>query len=133
MRGTGLNIHIRVRNSLHVRGEVPQGQIHSHIPQFHQTQTSYLTIDFFALLSIIPLTTMTTYNDSYSLPRQPVPRYPISIVDILLPGFSTVIQQLPLGDSNSYAQILCIYGIVGFLGRYAYRFGKSFIETYFSP
>jgi chaperone BCS1 len=78
---------------------------------------------------------MAAYNDSYSLPRQPVPSNPISIVDILFPGFtniSSAIQQLQVGDSNGYARILCISGIVVLLGKYAYKYLKAFVETYFS-
>jgi len=78
---------------------------------------------------------MATYNDSHSLPRQPVPSYPLSIVDIFFPGFisiSAAVQQLQAGDTNGYARILCICGIVLFLGKYAYNSVKAFVDT-FSP
>lgn len=78
---------------------------------------------------------MATYNDSYSLPRQPVPSHPISIVDIFFPGLTNIsaaIQQLQVGNSNDYAGILCICGFVVFVGKYAYRYLKEFVDTYFS-
>jgi hypothetical protein len=52
MRSTRIDVHIRVRNSLGVHGDAPQGQTHFHIrPQLHQTQTSILSYHrSFALL-----------------------------------------------------------------------------------
>jgi chaperone BCS1 len=78
---------------------------------------------------------MASYNESYFLPRQLAPSYPISIVDIFFPGFTNIsaaIQQLQISNSNGYARILCICGALVFLGKYAYKYLKAFVETYFS-
>jgi chaperone BCS1 len=81
---------------------------------------------------------MATYNDNFSLPRQPLsslPSYPISIVDILFPGLTNgaaAFHQLQSGDSNSYAGMLCICGILVFFGRYAYKYLRDFVTVFFS-
>lgn len=83
----------------------------------------------------IPLI-MATYSDSYSLPRQTIRSSLISIVDILFPGLTNIsaaIQQLHVGHTNHYAQMICISGIILLLGKYAYKYLKAFVETYFSP
>jgi hypothetical protein len=80
--------------------------------------------------------TMASYNDSYPLPRNPIPSSPISIVDIFFPGFTNIsaaFQQLQASSTNGYTQMLCICGIAMFFSRYAYNSMKRFIDTYFSP
>jgi chaperone BCS1 len=79
---------------------------------------------------------MATYNDSHSLPRQLVLSCPISIVDIFFPGFTNIsaaLQQLQAGNTNGYAQMLCIYGIFFFLGKYACKYFGELVVTYFGP
>jgi hypothetical protein len=93
------------------------------------------TIDILSCCSRTTIPTMASYNDSYLLPRQPGPSYPISIVDIFFPGFTNIsaaIQQLQVGNSNGYARILCICGIVVFLGKYAFKYLRELVTTYFS-
>jgi mitochondrial chaperone BCS1 len=78
---------------------------------------------------------MATYNETYSLPSQQVPLNPISIVDIFFPGLTNIsaaFLQLQTGNTNGYAQILCICGIVVFLGKYPYNFVKEFVDSHFS-
>ena len=78
---------------------------------------------------------METYNQTYSVPSKQLPLSPMSIVDILFPGLtniSTALRQLQAGNSNDYALILCICGIVVFLGKYAYNFVKEFVVSHFS-
>ena len=78
--------------------------------------------------------TMATYNDSYPLPRNPIP--PISIVDIFFPGFTNIsaaFQQLQSSNTSGFAQMLCICGIALFFGRYPYNSVKEFVNTYLSP
>jgi chaperone BCS1 len=60
---------------------------------------------------------------------------PVSVVDIFLPGFTNIsaaIQQLQVSDSNGFARMLCICGIIVFLAKYAYTYLKAVVETYFS-
>jgi chaperone BCS1 len=78
---------------------------------------------------------MASNNQTYSLPSQPVPLNPISIVDIFFPGLNNIsaaLQQLQASSPNSYGGMLCICGIVVFLGKYAYKSVKEFVDTYFS-
>jgi chaperone BCS1 len=78
---------------------------------------------------------MAIWNNTYPLPNQPVPLNPISIVDIFFPGFTNIsaaIQQLQIGNLNGSARIRCICGALVFLGKYAHKYLKAFVETYFS-
>jgi hypothetical protein len=57
-------------------------------------------------------------------------------MDIFFPGFtniSTAFQQLQGNNTDSYAQMLCILGIVAFFSKYAYNYVNRFVDTYFSP
>lgn len=79
---------------------------------------------------------MATSNDTYPLPRNPIPSSPISIVDIFFPGFTNIsaaFQQLQGNNPDGYARTLCIFAMVVFFGRYAYNTVKRFVGTYFSP
>jgi hypothetical protein len=79
---------------------------------------------------------MASFNDSYSLPRNPIPSSPISIVDIFFPGFTNIsaaFQQLQASNTNGYTQMLCILGPVAFFSKYAYNYVNRFVDTYFSP
>jgi len=78
---------------------------------------------------------MATSNDSYSLPVQPVTSYPLSILDLFFPGLngiSAAVRQLQAGSSDSYAGILCICGMLVFLGKYFYKHVREVVMTYFS-
>jgi hypothetical protein len=59
---------------------------------------------------------------------QLIPSHQISIVDVFFPGFSSIsatMQQLLAGNLNSYARLLCIYGMLVFLVTYVYRYLKE--------
>ena len=74
---------------------------------------------------------MSAFNDHSS----PIPPHSISIVDVFFPGFtgiSTAIRQLLYGNLDSCARLLCIYGLLVFLGRYTYKYLGEFVETFFS-
>ena len=79
--------------------------------------------------------TMEAYNQTYSRPSQQVPLSPMSIVDIFFPGLTNIsaaFQHLQTSNTNGYVRILCICGIIGFLGKYAYNFVQAFVENHFS-
>ncbi|OAA63264.1 mitochondrial chaperone BCS1 [Niveomyces insectorum RCEF 264] len=62
---------------------------------------------------------MAVYNDASTSPIQPIPSHQISIMDVFFPGFaeiSTALQQLLAGNMNSYTHLLCICGLLMFVG-----------------
>jgi chaperone BCS1 len=78
---------------------------------------------------------MKVFNGAGSPPVQPIPSHQISIIDVFIPGFSSIsatMQQVLAGNMDSYARLLCIVGVLVFLVRYAYRYVKELVETYFS-
>jgi mitochondrial chaperone BCS1 len=78
---------------------------------------------------------MAAFNNASSLPFQSIPFPQISIVDVFLPGFagmSPAIQQLLAGNLNSYAGLLCICGILVFLGRHAYEYLWELVDKFLS-
>ncbi len=59
----------------------------------------------------------------------------MSMIDFFFPGFTgltAVIQQLLVGNLDSYARLLCVFGVLIFLGKYAYRHVWQSLETHFS-
>jgi chaperone BCS1 len=78
---------------------------------------------------------MAAHNNAYSLPSQPLPLSPISMVDVFFPGLTNIsaaLQQLQAGNPNSYGRMLCICGLAVFFGRYAKDFVGALVATYFS-
>lgn len=59
----------------------------------------------------------------------------VSVRGYLFPGFSSLsatVQQLLIGNLNSYARLLCIGRMLVFLVRYAYSYVKELVKTFFS-
>lgn len=91
-------------------------------------------------MDINPHSPLKILNGVGSLPVQPMPSHQMSIVDVFFqdvffPGFSGIsatMQQVLAGNVDSYARLLCIGGMLVFLARYAYRYVKKVVETYFS-
>lgn len=101
-------------------------------PTFSFIRRDHLSI---SSLSTHTLLTMTTYNETCSLPSQPPPSHPISIADIFFPGLtgiSVVLERLLAGNVDSYAGLLCICGMLIFSCRYAYQHFLDVVESYFS-
>ncbi|PVH70485.1 P-loop containing nucleoside triphosphate hydrolase protein [Cadophora sp. DSE1049] len=77
---------------------------------------------------------MAAHNNSYSLPSQPLPLSPISMVDVFFPGLTNIpaaLQQLQAGP-NSYGRVLCICGLAVFFGRYTKDFFRALVATHFT-
>jgi chaperone BCS1 len=78
---------------------------------------------------------MATFNDASSPPIQLNPSPQISILDLFFPGLTGILaaaQQLLAGNLNTYARLLCICGILVFLGMYAYKYLWESVAAYFS-
>lgn len=77
---------------------------------------------------------MAAHNNTFSLPSQPLPVSPISMVDVFFPGLTNIpaaLQQLQAGP-NSYGRVLCICGLAVFFGRYVKDFFEAFVTRHFS-
>ncbi|OHE90316.1 mitochondrial chaperone bcs1 [Colletotrichum orchidophilum] len=59
----------------------------------------------------------------------------VSVMDIFFPGFTgftAALHQLLSGNLDSYAALLCIYGMLMFSGKLLCRTVGSFVDTYFT-
>ncbi|KAH6869237.1 P-loop containing nucleoside triphosphate hydrolase protein [Thelonectria olida] len=59
---------------------------------------------------------------------------PMSILDVFFPGLSyasNAVQQLLAGDLTSYAHLMCLLGLLAFLGNYTHKL-KAFFEDHFT-
>jgi mitochondrial chaperone BCS1 len=78
---------------------------------------------------------MATFNDTSSPPIQLNPFPQVSILDLFFPGLTGILaaaQQLLAGNLNTYARLLCICGILVFLGIYVYKYLGELVADYFS-
>jgi chaperone BCS1 len=59
----------------------------------------------------------------------------MSLVDVLFPGFSmasAAAQQLLSGNLDSYTRLLCTIGMFVLFTRYAVRYVRDLVRSYFS-
>jgi chaperone BCS1 len=78
---------------------------------------------------------MNAFNGANTLPIHSIPSHQISILDAFFPGFTGIsasVQQLLAGNTDGFAHLLCICGILLFLVRYGYRYSMELVEAYFS-
>jgi mitochondrial chaperone BCS1 len=78
---------------------------------------------------------MATFNDTSSPPIQLNQSPQVSILDLFFPGLTGILaaaQQLLASNLNTYACMLCICGILVFLGIYAYKYLWELVAAYFS-
>lgn len=93
------------------------------------------TIDPLPCCSPTTRLAMAAHNNTYSLPSQPLPLSPVSMVDVFFPGLTNIsaaLQQLLAGNPNSYGGVLCICGLAVFFGRYTKDFFRALVATHFS-
>lgn len=109
----------------------------NHLTSSHSPFVRFLLQHTALSLALLPIlnTTMAAFNKTSSLPFQSIQSPQVSIVDVFLPGFagmSPAIQQLLAGNLNNYTGLLCIWGILVFLGRYAYEYLWEFVGKFLS-
>jgi hypothetical protein len=79
---------------------------------------------------------MAESNKNGSLPIQAISDTQASILDfVLFPGFtriSTAVQEHLTVDLNLYVPLLCIFGLLVFIGRRICEFLLGWLETYCS-
>lgn len=77
---------------------------------------------------------MTPSSNTSHPPTQETPFQQMSVLDIFFPGASlasSTIRQILAGDRGSYAHLMCLFGLLGFLSPYIYK-SKAFLEGSFT-
>jgi mitochondrial chaperone BCS1 len=78
---------------------------------------------------------MASSNNNASTPIQQTLLTNASFLDLFFPGLSVIspaFQQLAAGRLNGYTGLLCLCGLLVYLGKYIYGYFRDLVETYFS-